>query len=33
MHARSLALLARDMHDAAAAEQAALLDALLSAAP
>ena len=31
MHARSLALLARDMHDAAAAAQAALLDALLSA--
>jgi hypothetical protein len=30
MHARSLALLARDMHDRAAAEQAAMLDALLS---
>ena len=33
MHARSLALLARDTHDPAAAEQAALLEALLSAAP
>jgi hypothetical protein len=33
MHARSLALLARDMHDPAAAEQAALLEALLSAVP
>jgi hypothetical protein len=33
MHARSLALLARDMHDPAAAEQAALLDALLAAVP
>jgi hypothetical protein len=32
MHARSLALLARDMRDPASAEQAALLDALLSAA-
>jgi hypothetical protein len=31
MHARSLALLARDMMDPAAAEQAALLDALLAA--
>jgi hypothetical protein len=31
MHARSLALLARDMHDPAAAEQAAFLDALLGA--
>ena len=31
MHARSLALLARDMRDPAAAEQAALLEALLSA--
>jgi hypothetical protein len=30
MHARSLALLAHDMHDAAAAEQAALLEALLA---
>jgi hypothetical protein len=30
MHARSLALLARDMHDAAAADQAALLEALLA---
>jgi hypothetical protein len=30
MHARSLALLARDMHDPAAAEQAALLEALLA---
>jgi len=29
MHARSLALLARDMRDPAAAEQAAMLDALL----
>jgi hypothetical protein len=33
MHARSLALLARDMNDPAAAEQAALLEALLSVAP
>jgi|SRR5580704_7909098 hypothetical protein len=33
MHARSLALLARDTNDPAAAEQAALLEALLSAAP
>jgi hypothetical protein len=33
MHARSLALLARDMHDPAAAEQAALLEALLAAVP
>jgi hypothetical protein len=33
MHARSLALLARDMRDPAAAEQAALLEALLSAVP
>jgi hypothetical protein len=33
MHARSLALLARDMHDPAAAEQAALLEALLLVAP
>ena len=32
MHARSLALLARDMHDPAAAAQAALLEALLTAA-
>lgn len=32
MHARSLALLARDTNDPAAAEQAALLEALLSAA-
>ena len=32
MHARSLALLARDMRDPAAAEQAALLEALLAAA-
>ena len=32
LHARSLALLARDMHDPAAAEQAALLEALLAAA-
>ncbi|HEY3821879.1 MAG TPA: hypothetical protein VGL81_32155 [Polyangiaceae bacterium] len=31
MHARSLGLLARDMHDPAAAAQAALLEALLSA--
>jgi hypothetical protein len=31
MHARSLALLARDMHDPAAAAQAALLEALLDA--
>ncbi len=31
MHARSLALLARDMHDLAAADQAALLEALLDA--
>jgi hypothetical protein len=31
MHARSLALLARDMHDRAAAEQAAMLEALLAA--
>jgi hypothetical protein len=31
MHAKSLALLARDMHDASAAEQAALLEALLDA--
>ncbi|HEY8041336.1 MAG TPA: hypothetical protein VIF15_16130 [Polyangiaceae bacterium] len=31
MHARSLALLARDMHDPAAAEQAAMLEALLGA--
>jgi hypothetical protein len=31
IHARSLALLARDSHDAAAAAQAALLDALLGA--
>jgi hypothetical protein len=30
MHARSLAMLARDMHDAAAADQAALLEALLA---
>lgn len=30
MHARSLALLARDMHDPAAADQAALLEALLA---
>jgi len=30
MHARSLALLAHDMHDAAAADQAALLEALLA---
>lgn len=30
MHARSLALLARDAHDPAAAEQAAMLDALLT---
>jgi hypothetical protein len=33
MHARSLALLARDMRDPAAAEQAALLEALLSVVP
>jgi hypothetical protein len=33
MHARSLALLARDMMDPAAAEQAALLEALLAATP
>jgi hypothetical protein len=33
MHARSLALLAHDMRDPAAAEQAALLEALLSAVP
>jgi hypothetical protein len=33
MHARSLSLLARDMHDRAAADQAALLEALLEAAP
>jgi hypothetical protein len=33
MHARSLALLARDMHDRAAAEQAAMLEALLAADP
>jgi hypothetical protein len=33
MHARSLAALARDMNDPAAAEQAALLEALLSVAP
>jgi hypothetical protein len=33
MHAKSLALLARDMRDPAAAEQAALLEALLSAVP
>jgi hypothetical protein len=33
MHARSLALLARDMKDPAAAEQAALLEALLSVVP
>jgi hypothetical protein len=33
MHARSLALLARDTHDPAAAEQAALLEALLAAVP
>jgi hypothetical protein len=33
MHARSLALLARDMRDPASAEQAALLEALLEAAP
>jgi hypothetical protein len=33
MHARSLALLARDKGDPAAAERAALLDALLSALP
>lgn len=32
LHARSLALLARDMHDPAAAEQAAMLEALLDAA-
>jgi hypothetical protein len=32
MHAHSLALLARDMHDPAAAEQAAMLEALLDAA-
>jgi hypothetical protein len=31
MHAQSLALLARDMHDPAAAAQAALLEALLDA--
>lgn len=31
MHARSLALLARDLHDPAAAEQAAMLEALLDA--
>src|ERR1019366_6023659 len=31
MHARSLALLAHDMHDPAAADQAALLEALLDA--
>jgi len=31
LHARSLALLARDMHDPAAAEQAAILQALLDA--
>jgi len=31
MHARSLALLAHDMHDSAAADQAALLEALLDA--
>ena len=30
MHARSLTLLAHDMHDAAAADQAALLEALLA---
>jgi hypothetical protein len=33
MHAKSLALLARDMRDPAAAEQAALLEALLSVVP
>ncbi len=33
MHARSLGLLARDMRDPAAAEQAALLEALLSVVP
>jgi hypothetical protein len=33
MHVRSLALLARDMMDPAAAEQAALLEALLAATP
>jgi hypothetical protein len=33
MHARSLALLARDMGDRAAAEQAAMLEALLDAGP
>jgi hypothetical protein len=33
MHARSLAMLARDMNDPAAAEQAAFLEALLSVAP
>jgi hypothetical protein len=33
MHARSLALLARDMHDPAAAEQAAMLESLLDAGP
>jgi len=33
MHARSLAMLARDMNDPAAAEQAALLEALLSVGP
>ena len=32
MHAKSLALLARDMHDPASAEQAAMLEALLQAA-
>jgi hypothetical protein len=33
MHARSLAMLAQDMNDPAAAEQAAFLEALLSVAP
>jgi hypothetical protein len=33
MHAQSLALLARDMNDRAAAEQAAMLEALLDAGP
>jgi hypothetical protein len=32
MHAHSLAMLARDMHDPASAEQAAMLEALLDAA-
>jgi hypothetical protein len=33
LHARSLALLARDMHDPAAAAQAAMLEALVDAVP